>query len=203
LERSSEDAAILLRELGAPRARIVGWGMGAVISLALAAQHEVAQLVLVEPLLHAKKQLRLRLVMAAALGMAKVGLQRRAAKRYLRFVFGQGLDDERHSAFDELDEPTRKRLLASPRTVLAEIESGTGEELTRTALARIRCSAGVVVGEGSAPFLQEAADRTARALGGRVERVVKGDHASTYRRPEALVATLRAALQEAPRAGAK
>ena len=109
-------------------------GHGGVIALALAVHHPdaVSRVILHEPTLHARKHIsvRMRSVIGAAQGVAKVGMHRRGAKRYLRYVFGG-------SAFDDLDAPVRDSLLAQPRTVLAEMEAGSGEELSLGELARV------------------------------------------------------------------
>ena len=196
LRRSAGDAALLLRELGAPRAIVTGWGMGGVIALALALHHPeaVSRVILYEAPLHAKKHLGVRMTGAAigALGLGKVGLHRRGAKRSLRYVFGYRAGG---SAFDELEEDVRESLLANASNILAEVEAGAGEELSGSDLARIGCPVGIIVGTRSARFLVEAADRCAKIFpAARLVRVSGGDHAMSIRQPDQLASAIRELL---------
>lgn len=193
LRRSASDAAALLRELGAPRAIVVGWSMGGVIALALAVHHPeaVSRVILYEAPLHAKKHIGVRMTgaMGASLGLGKLGLQRRGAKRFLRYALGHA---DGGSAFDELDEAMRESMLANAATVLAEGEAGAGEELSRSQLAGLKVPVDQVVGTRSARFLMEAAERTAKLLpGSRTVRVPGGDHVMNIRQPDLLAAAIR------------
>jgi pimeloyl-ACP methyl ester carboxylesterase len=187
LRRHADDAALLLRELGAPRATVVGWSMGAVVALALAVHHPdaVSQLVLYEPPLHAKKHMGLRVARAlgGAILLGKLGRHRRGAARFYRFALGY---KKGGNAFDELDPEVRESVLANSRTTIAELEAGTGEELSRDELARIKCPVGIIVGDRSASFLQAAAARSAEIFPrARTVRVPDGDHVMNVRQPEA------------------
>jgi pimeloyl-ACP methyl ester carboxylesterase len=196
LRRSAADAAALLREIGAPRAVVMGWSMGGVIALALAVHHpdDVSRVILYEPLLHARKHLGIRMTRVAggALGLGKVGLHRRGAKRFLRYLFGYNAGG---NAFDELEEPVRESLLANARTLLAEAEAGSGEELSERDFAKIRGPLGLIVGSKSARFLQQAVDRCAKIFpAARVIRVTGGDHVMSVRQPDLLVGAIRELL---------
>lgn len=196
LRRSADDAAILLRELGAPRAIVAGWGMGGVVALALAVHHHdaVSHVILYETPLHAKKHLGVRTAGAVggALGLGKVGLHRRAAKRFLHYSLGHNAGG---SAFDDLEADVRESLLANARTVLAEVQAGSGEELSRGDLAKIRCPVGIIVGSRSARFLLEAAERCAKTFpAARVVRVNGGDHVMSVRQPDLLASAIRELL---------
>ncbi len=185
LRRSADDAAALLREIGAPRAIVVGWGWGGVVSLALAVHHPgaVSRVVLIDAPLHSKKHgVRTTAAFGSALGLGKVGMHRRGAKRFLRYLFGYNAGG---NAFDELDVKVRESLLANSRTVLAEIEAGGGDELSTRELAKIECPVGIIAGSKSARFLVEAVARTARLFPkARVIRVSTGDHAMPIRHPD-------------------
>ena len=196
LRRHADDAAALLREIGAPRATVVGWSMGGVVALALALHHSDAasRLVLYEAPLHAKKHMGVRLAsaMGGAIALGKVGMHRRGAKRFLRFALGYSKGG---GAFDELEPKLRESMLASARTIIAELEAGTGEELSLGDLAKIRCPVGIVVGTRSARFLTAAADRCAAIFpSARIVRMPNGDHVMNVRQPDVLVRAVEDAI---------
>jgi pimeloyl-ACP methyl ester carboxylesterase len=198
LRRHADDAALLLRELGAPRAVVFGWSMGAVIALALAVHHPdaVSQLVLQEPPLHAKRHggVRLASAVGGAVALGKVGMARRGAKRFARFALSYG--GERGTAFDEIDPATRESILVDASAILAELRAGTGEELSRENLAKVRCPVGFIVGGRSAKFLIEATDRCAQLFPvARTIRVPTGDHVMALRQPDALARAIRDSLR--------
>lgn len=199
LRRHVDDAATLLRELGAPNATVFGWSMGGVVALGLAARHPsaVSRLVVYEPPLHAKKNMTVSLARAlgGAVMLTKMGRYERAAARFFRFTLAY---DTGGNAFDELDAPTRKLLLASARSVMAEVDAGTGEELSRDEISRIRCPVGIIVGTRSAKFLQSAADRLAQYHpAARTHRLFGGDHVMSLRKPDVLVSAIRALMNDA------
>jgi len=188
LRRHADDAAGLLRELGAPSATVVGWSMGGVIALALALQHPkaVSRLVLYEPPLHAKKHMGVRVASAlgGALGLAKMGMVQRGAKRFFRFALAY---NKGGNAFDELEPALRASALANASAVIAEMKAGTGEELSRTDLATIKCPVGIISGARSADFLREAADRCASIFpSAKLVRILNGDHVMNIRQPAVL-----------------
>jgi pimeloyl-ACP methyl ester carboxylesterase len=194
LRRHADDAATLLRELGAPNAAVFGWSMGGVIALALAVHHPdaVSRLVLYDPPLHAKKHMGPRLASAVggAIALGKVGMARRGAKRFYRFALAYAKGGK--NAFDELDERVRESILTNASAVIAELEAGTGEELSRSDLARIRVPVGLVVGARSARFLLAAAERCAALFpSARVVRIPDGDHIMTLRQPDVLARAIR------------
>ena len=197
----ADDAAALLRELGAPRAAVFGWSMGGVVALGLAVHHPaaVSRLVLYEAPLHTKKHLTLGMArkLGGVVGLAKIGLQRRSATRFYRFAFGY---KDGGNAFDELDAPMRDAALANARATLAEAEAGTGEELSRADLARVavRCPIGLIVGGRSAPFLIDAVKRSAELFpSARVIRIPDGDHVMNIRRPSVLAHAIEDLLSDA------
>ncbi len=196
LRRSAADAAALLREIGAPRAIVVGWSMGGVIALALAVHHPeaVSRVILYEAPLHAKKHLGVRMTgaMGGALGLGKIGFERRGARRFLRYALGHA---DGGSAFDELDETMRESMLANAATVLAEVEAGAGEELSRRELTSLAVPIGQVVGTRSARFLMDAAERSAKLFAGsRTVRVSGGDHVMNILQPDLLTSAIRELL---------
>lgn len=202
LRRHADDAAALLREIGAPHATVVGWGMGGVVALALGFHHRDAdaasKILLYDAPLHAKKHggVRLASAMGGAIALGKVGMHRRGAKRFLRFSLGY--DKGGGGAFDELDPKVREQMLAGARSIIAELEAGTGEELSLGDLAKVRSPVGIVVGTKSARFLTAAADRCAAIFpSARIVRMPNGDHVMNIRHPEVLVRALQDAMPSA------
>ena len=198
LRRHADDAAVLLRELGAPRATVFGSSMGGVVALALAVRHPdcVARLVLHEPPLHLKKRLKLRTArkIGGAIALGKLGMHRRGARRFFRYTLARRGGG---NSFDELDPAVRNAALANARPVLAELDAGTGEELTREDLASIRCPIGLIIGGRSAPFLVSAAERCADLFpSARVIRVPGGDHLMQVRQPDVLASTIAELVEE-------
>ncbi|MDB4941555.1 MAG: putative alpha/beta fold superfamily hydrolase [Labilithrix sp.] len=192
LERSARDAEQLLRELGASRAVVVGWGYGAVIALALALRSpgSVSRVIAFEAPLHAREHLGLRLTGAAlgAVGLGKVGLPRRGAERMLRRLFAY---EDGGSAFDELDARVRKAMLTPSRAVLADMEAAGGEQPTSAELAGLEAPVDLVLGSRSARFLRQSMEHQKRVFPrARVVRIPGGDHALPLRAPERLSAAI-------------
>lgn len=201
LRRQADDAAVLLRELGAPRAIVTGWGMGGIIALALAIHHPgiVSRAILYNPSLHAKKHLGLRLAsaLAGATALGKVRMHRRGAKRFFRFAFGYGAFHKIGNAFDELDPRVRDGMLAHAPTVLAELEAGTGEELSAADLSRIGVPVGIALGARSARYLLAATERCAAIFpSSKIHRVADGDHTMSLRQPDRLAGAIRELAKE-------
>lgn len=139
LRRHADDLATLLRELGAVPATIVGWRWGALVALGAAAFHPavVSSLVLFEPPIHERRPLR-------ATVFGKVGLEQRAAKRFFSSTFDK-------KTWKSLDENLRRRLLANPKSVAAELDAGNGEELTPAVFTRVKAPLSIVIGKEAPP----------------------------------------------------
>jgi pimeloyl-ACP methyl ester carboxylesterase len=195
LGRHVDDAASLMRQLGVPHAIVFGWSYGGIVALGLATKHPelVQRLVLYEPPLHLKKHMTLAVAsgVGGAILLGKLGMHRRGAKRFARFALSRR---DGTNAFSELDEPTRESLLANARTIVAEVEAGTGEEITTEQLAGIRCPVGLIVGNRSRPMFAEAAARLQAALP--LARLVDlaGDHLTLLSHPDELVLAIRDCL---------
>jgi pimeloyl-ACP methyl ester carboxylesterase len=183
--RDGEDAAALLRALDAVPATVVGWSSGGIVALDLAVHHPdlVAELVLLEPTLHAKKRPGIRQVGA----FLKAGLLRRvkddraATEAFLRWAF-------RHRTggtwYDRLPDLMRDALLANGPATMSELGIGTGEHLRDEQIAAIACPAVVLVGELSDPLFSRLGERTARLLPrARIERVPAAGHVIHLERP--------------------
>jgi pimeloyl-ACP methyl ester carboxylesterase len=188
LRKHADDAAALLRELGAPRAAVFGWSMGGVVALALALHHPkvVSSLVLYDAPLYAKKHWNLRMArkLGGVVALAKVGMHERAAARFFRYALTY---DDGGNGFDELDATMQKSALANARTIIAEVDAGTGEDLPERELARLSLPIGLIGGGRSAPFLRAAVDRCAKLFPtARVMRIPDGDHMMAMRKPSVL-----------------
>src|SRR4051812_45164009 len=92
LSTHAEDAAAMIRAVGAP-AIIVGWSIGGVIPLELAARypHLVERLVLPDARLHAKRPPRPAMVSAIlrATLLARIGRERAGAGAFLNWAFSR------------------------------------------------------------------------------------------------------------------
>jgi pimeloyl-ACP methyl ester carboxylesterase len=165
LNRHVRDAAALLETLDAAPATVVGWSMGGVIALALAiARPElVSALVLIEPPLHAKRHPSPR--MMAGIVRAKV-LERRGRPEEGAEAFSRWATRERSggSTFEKAPPEIRELVLSNSEAILAELDGGTGEEITREALAEIACPVVCLLGTNSDQAYEGAAKRLARRL---------------------------------------
>jgi pimeloyl-ACP methyl ester carboxylesterase len=158
--RHADDAAALLSELSIPSASVLGWSAGGIVALSLAIHHPglVGKLVLYEPPLWARRHMPL----AMLLGFLKImlnralGRKRRAAEAFFRMALAEQSGE---NAYDRLDEKTREELLANADPLFAELDAGTGEELSREAVQGLRCPTALLIGGKSAPFLRSAAER--------------------------------------------
>jgi pimeloyl-ACP methyl ester carboxylesterase len=177
LRRHADDLGLLARELGAVPATIVGWRWGALVALGAAIHHPsvVRDVVLYEPPLHARSPLR-----AAALG--KVGFEKRAAKRFFESTIGTKI-------WKSLDENVRRELLASPKSVVAELDAGNGDELTLDLLGRVKVPVSIVLDAKSPPTpLVRAYPRA------RVVRMDDPSPMAILRRPDVFVDSVRQSI---------
>lgn len=193
LARHVADAAALIRALRLERPTVFGWSWGGIVALGLAVGHPelVQRLVLYEPPLHAKKHRSLAVAsgIGGAILLGKLGRPRRGALRFARFALAR---TDGTNAFDDLDGSMRESMLVNAKTIVAELEAGTGEELEVGAIAAIRCPVGVIVGGLSQPFLQAAALRVQAALPATtVVRIADGDHLLNLTSPEELARAIR------------
>lgn len=178
LKRHVDDSAQLARELGAVPATFLGWSWGGLVALGAAIHHPsvVREVILYEPPLHERSPLR-----ASAFG--KIGFEKRAAKRFFESTIGT-------KTWKSLDERVRSELLANPKSVVAELAAGNGEELTTELLARVKVPVSVILDEDSAPTTLVRMYPRAR--------VVRMDDASSMaivRRPDVFVDRVRDCLR--------
>jgi pimeloyl-ACP methyl ester carboxylesterase len=203
--RHAADAAALLRRLGAAPATVVGWSGGGIVALELAVTEPdlVAALVLVEPPLHAKRHL------TARMAWAMVGTQvlRRAAgdePAAVRFYHWASRRTTGGNAFDDFPAVVQEAMRASAPATLAELDAGTGEHLTATAIGGIRCPVTCLLGDLSDPALVAATRRLVPMLPQAVVVPIPGaGHAVHFDRPVEFAAAVRSALPARPGGGAR
>jgi pimeloyl-ACP methyl ester carboxylesterase len=159
----SEDAAALLAFLHISSTIVIGWSAGGIVALDLALHHPnlVQSLVLIEPPLHAKNHPDISLILT----LLKVQFQRRiigqqqAAITFLRYALSSTTGE---SAFDRWPAAWQQAMGDNTAAVLAELDTGTGEELQPAQLATISCPVTCLRGALSQPFLVRATDRLTR-----------------------------------------
>jgi pimeloyl-ACP methyl ester carboxylesterase len=163
--RHADDAAALLRDLGAAPANVLGWSGGGLVSLSLAVNHPdvVRRLVVYEPPLHAKGHptLAMGLGFAKLLGLRAIGRTRDAAGSFFRMATTYSTGG---NGFDRMDARMREALLDNAPGIMREIDGGTCEELTAEVLRGIRVPMRAILGGTTAPFLANATDRLTRIL---------------------------------------
>jgi pimeloyl-ACP methyl ester carboxylesterase len=192
----AEDARALLRSrAGREPALVVGWSSGAIIAMHLAAHHpdRVRALVLVEPSLWVRRQGDAR----TALAMLRVRWHAAKRPRHATATFYRAVcryRDDGGNGFDALDADQRQSILGNAAAVLAELNAGTGEELSAADVRRIRCPVTMLLGSRSAPMFARAAQLLERTLPQLRTATVEGaGHLMMLEAPAAVAAWVNAA----------
>lgn len=194
LTEHAYDAAAELERLGTP-AVVVGWSIGGVVALEVAACRPelVAGLVLLEPPLHAKRHPTPSMLgaLAGAILLGRAGRHERAARRFLRWALGRrsgGCD------LDRMPSEWHARLAAGDAAAVThELGLGTGEHLSTGTLASIDCPVTVLAGTDSAPPFAAAAGRIGRLVAQAEVVAVEGSgHAVQLDAPARVVAAVSA-----------
>jgi pimeloyl-ACP methyl ester carboxylesterase len=185
LKHQADDAAALLRGLNATPATVVGWSMGAVIGLCLASEYPecVSRLVVFEPPLHASKHMVASSLVpfVKAMVCSALGRKQAAIATFLRMSLARR---DGSSGYDDLDAATRAHFLANADTMLHELKTGTGEELTPEKLRTLRCPVDAIIGSESSAVFGEATERLAELLPQmQVLRAAGADHLLVLSRP--------------------
>jgi pimeloyl-ACP methyl ester carboxylesterase len=193
--RHGEDAAALLRGLGAVPATVVGWSGGGLTALDLAVNHPeaISSLILVEPPLHAKRHLTRQMAFA----FIKVQVLRRtrgtrpAARSFLRWASSYTTGG---SAFARMPATLQEAMLATADATMGDLDGGTGEHISMAQVAAIPCPVTCLLGTLSAPAIANATHRIIKALPGAKLVLVEGaGHALPYDQPQAFVDAVLAA----------
>lgn len=186
LERQANDAAELLRKLDAAPATLIGWSMGGVIALFLALEHPelVERVVVCEPPLHASQYTPLSSLwpFLKAQLFAALGRKRKAASIFLRMLLVQ---PDGSNSYDDLDEGVREGVLANAETLLHELKTGTGEELTAERLRRLHCPITAILGSDTPAVFSDATQRLLQMLPQmRVSRIDGAGHIAVMTHPQ-------------------
>lgn len=185
LARQVDDAAELLRRLDAAPATVVGWSMGGLIGLYLALEHPglVERLVVCEAPLYASKHPPLSTLwpMLKAQLLSAMGRKRAAAAVFLRTLLVQ---PNGSNSYNELDAGIREGVLVNAATLLHELKTGTGEELTPERIRRLHCPITAILGSDSPAVFADATQRLLDLLPQmRVRRIDGAGHISVLTHP--------------------
>jgi len=191
-----EDAGALLQALGAAPAIVLGWSGGGLAALHLASKHPdlVTSLILDE----APFQVLTNLTPDAAATFQHVGQLagegrlRDAAETFLRFASSYRAGG---TAFDTFTPAIRESMLANASTLLAELQAGTGEELTVDQLRQVTCPVTCLVGELTPEVLLGGTERLVRLLPqARVMQIAGAAHVMHIDQPERFVEAVESAI---------
>jgi pimeloyl-ACP methyl ester carboxylesterase len=193
LSLHASDAGAVIAALGGP-AVVVGWSMGGVIALELAARHPelVAGMVLIEPPLQLKRHPRpgMLAAIAAATILGKLGRGEAGAQRFLRWALGRR---DGSSDLAAMPPAWHARLAAGDgAAVVRELAAGTGEHLDRALLAGITAPVRILRGDRSRPAFATSSDRAAHAARGTLIDVPGAGHAIQLDAPDAVTAAIEA-----------
>jgi pimeloyl-ACP methyl ester carboxylesterase len=184
--RHAEDAAMLLVGRDAAPAVVLGWSAGGLIALELAITHPdtVRALVLVEPPLHAKRSFNPPLVamVVRARLLRRLRGERAAARAFLGWAYRTR---SRTDGFRAFPTAVRQANLANAAAIMADLDAGTGEELTAQRLTGVRCAVTCVLASDTRPRMAARTLRIPRLIPhARVERVEGAGHASFRDQPQ-------------------
>jgi pimeloyl-ACP methyl ester carboxylesterase len=200
LSAHADDAAALLDALDVPSAAVCGWSWGGIVGLGLAFRHpgRISQLFVYEPPLHATRHMTLPffLRLMKIIGNRLVRRRRAAAEAFFRVALAES---DGRNAWDRLPQELRESGLANATTLFRELDAGTGEDLRREDVERIRCPITIAVGARTAPFLAAAAERLiAMRPDARVVRIPDRGHAMPLEQPARFAALVAAAFSASP-----
>jgi len=185
LKRQAQDAAALLSGLDAAPAIVVGWSVGGLIGLCLALEHPdlVTRLVVCEPPLHAAKHMPPSNIgpFLKVQFLSAIGRKRQAAIVFVRMMLAR---PDGSNGYDSLDHTLREGVLVNAATLLHELKTGTGEELTAERLRDLRCPISAILGGDTSSVLSDATARLRAMLPQmRVERISGAGHISFMTHP--------------------
>lgn len=191
-----EDLAELLRVLGAVPATVVAWSGGSFPALhaALKYPERIRQLVLYEPPLHAARNPTWPLFKTfATVGLMKaLGKPQAAAGAFLRMVMAYA---DGRSSLDNFPAALRAGMVKDIPALLAELDAGTGEELTPAQLSTVKPPVKLMLGDQS-PALFTAAMRRLQNIYPKAPLIsIPGaNHIALIDLPEVFAQSLRTAI---------
>jgi len=163
--RHTRDAAALLEGLDAAPAVVVGHSMGGMLTLDLVTSRPelVRGIVLVEPPLHFKKHPSMRM-MRSLIG-AQLMRRRQgdvaAAEHFMRWATTMS---DGTSGYDLTPPEQQEKLRANASAIMRELQSGTGEHVKNSSIAKIGVPAVLLLGSSTLPEYGKAAQRIKKAL---------------------------------------
>jgi 3-oxoadipate enol-lactonase len=165
LSRHAEDARERIDSLSLGPAVVVGWSIGGVIALEVALRWPelVAGLVLLEPPFGVKRHPTVSML-RAILGAKARALVRRPEAGGERFLAWALSRRDGSNDIDRIAPGYRDKVRRCGRTIVRELDGGTGEHLEVGELAAIDVPAVVLRGSDSTPELGAAAERLASLL---------------------------------------
>lgn len=191
-----DDAAALLEALGAAPAAVMGWSGGGLVALDLASRHPslVTDLILEEPpyQLAVNPTPDAEEMLGRVLELVRQRQPSEAAEAFVRWAVSYRTGG---SAIDRFDPALVQSLLDNAETMLAEMQSGSGEELTSERLEKITCPVTCLVGELTQESFVACTDRLLRRLPkARLIRIANAAHAIHFDQPERFVEAVRSAI---------
>lgn len=192
LPRHTRDAAALLEGLDAAPALVVGHSMGGVITLDLAIRRPelVRGLVVIEPPLHLKKHPTMKM-MRELIGAQITRRTRGDEQAAVRFMRWATSTTEGTNGFDATPPEMQAELVANARTIMRELDGGTGEHVKDAELTRIAVPAICMVGGITLPDYAKAAQRIKKALPAlEIVDVPGGSHVLPVTHPDAVVSAV-------------
>jgi pimeloyl-ACP methyl ester carboxylesterase len=198
LKRHEDDAIALLAAHAGGAAILVGWSIGGVIALGVAARRPdlVRGLLLLEPPLWAKKHPDLNLFNGVVLSILTgiIAGPVRGGRRFSGWVFRER---DGTNGLDKVAPAIRQQIADNAAAVGVEIRGGTGEHLSAEALAGIASPVVVVMGDRSQAFFEAGARRVADAVpGARLRRLAAASHFLQIEHAAAIAALIREMVAE-------
>jgi pimeloyl-ACP methyl ester carboxylesterase len=172
----TDDLAQIIKGGGAPTT-VVGWSVGGIIALELALRHPelVNALVLIEPPWLAKSHPSLGLLGGVVGGKVRgaFGNPEAGGERFLRWALGVRTGG---SELDSLSPERRALVRQAGKAILAELDGGTGEHLTRVLTGPLPIPVRLLCGDRSPREFETAAHRLAAILQVKPELVAGASH---------------------------
>jgi pimeloyl-ACP methyl ester carboxylesterase len=113
--------------------------------------------------------------------LAAIGRKRAAAETFLRMMLVQ---PDGSNGFDNIDHATREGVLANVETLLHELKTGTGEELTAQQIRGLRCPISAILGSDTPTVFSDATERLLQMLPEmQVTRIPNAGHIAVMTHP--------------------